>query len=238
MPPRPRFDRRAPVRELPNINDRISYPNLRVVDADGSQLGVISRERALEVALDRELDLVLVSEKADPPVCRIMDYGKYKFEQEKKAKEAKKKSHQTEVKEVKMRYKIDSHDYQVRIGQAVRFLRAGDKVKCTVIFRGREIQHTALAEQLLMRMAKDLEDSCEIQQPPKREGRNMIMFLSPRKQASGAKSPPQPPRSVASTPAPTAEAGSATPRAQRVAAAAAVGSEASSPAAPGANDPA
>jgi translation initiation factor IF-3 len=190
MPPRPRFDRRAPVRELPNINDRISYPNLRVVDADGSQLGVISRERALEVALDRELDLVLVSEKADPPVCRIMDYGKYKFEQEKKAKEAKKKSHQTEVKEVKMRYKIDSHDYQVRIGQAVRFLRAGDKVKCTVIFRGREIQHTALAEQLLMRMAKDLEDSCEIQQPPKREGRNMIMFLSPRKQSPGAKATP------------------------------------------------
>ena len=84
MPPRPRFDRRAPVRELPNINDRISYPNLRVVDADGSQLGVISREAALEVAKDRELDLVLVSEKADPPVCRIMDYGKYKFEQEKK----------------------------------------------------------------------------------------------------------------------------------------------------------
>jgi translation initiation factor IF-3 len=173
------------VRELPNINDRISYPNLRVVDADGSQLGVITREAALEVARDRELDLVLVSEKADPPVCRIMDYGKYKFEQEKKAKEAKKKSHQTEVKEVKMRYKIDLHDYQVRIGQAVRFLKSGDKVKCTVIFRGREIQHTALAEQLLYRMAKDLEENAEIQQPPKREGRNMIMFLSPRKQAAG-----------------------------------------------------
>ncbi|KAF0653450.1 translation initiation factor IF-3 [Cyanobium sp. Copco_Reservoir_LC18] len=173
------------MRELPNINDRISYPNLRVVDADGSQLGVITREAALEVARDRELDLVLVSEKADPPVCRIMDYGKYKFEQEKKAKEAKKKSHQTEVKEVKMRYKIDSHDYQVRIGQAVRFLKSGDKVKCTVIFRGREIQHTALAEQLLYRMAKDLEENAEIQQPPKREGRNMIMFLSPRKQAAG-----------------------------------------------------
>jgi translation initiation factor IF-3 len=114
-----------------------------------------------------------------------MDYGKYKFEQEKKAKEAKKKSHQTEVKEVKMRYKIDSHDYQVRIGQAVRFLKSGDKVKCTVIFRGREIQHTALAEVLLLRMAKDLEENAEIQQHPKREGRNMIMFLSPRKQAVG-----------------------------------------------------
>jgi translation initiation factor IF-3 len=202
MPPRPRFDRRAPVRELPNINERIAYPQLRVVDADGSQLGVITREAALEVAKDRELDLVLVSEKADPPVCRIMDYGKYKFEQEKKAKEAKKKSHQTEVKEVKMRYKIDQHDYDVRIGQASRFLKSGDKVKCTVIFRGREIQHTALAEVLLMRMAKDLEEAAEIQQPPKREGRNMIMFLSPRKAAvvtkgSGAK----PSRTKADAPA-------------------------------------
>ena len=181
MPPRPRFDRRAPERELPNINERISYQSLRVVDSDGTQLGVISREEALEVAKDRELDLVLVSEKATPPVCRIMNYGKFKFEQEKKAKEAKKKSHQTEVKEVKMRYKIDQHDYQVRISQATRFLKAGDKVKCTVIFRGREIQHTALAETLLRRMAKDLEEKAEVQQSPKREGRNMIMFLTPRK---------------------------------------------------------
>merc|ERR1711939_446083 len=157
----------------------------------------------------RELDLVLVSEKADPPVCRIMDYGKFKFEQEKKAKEAKKKSHQTEVKEVKMRYKIDAHDYQVRIGQAVRFLKGGDKVKCTVIFRGREIQHTALAEKLLRRMAKDLEEKAEIQQAPKREGRNMIMFLTPRKtplvkkeekeaaQAKAVRTIPAPPRPTA-----------------------------------------
>ena len=181
MPPRPRFDRRAPVRELPNINERIKYPQLRVVDSDGKQLGVIDRIKALEIAGQRELDLVLVSEKANPPVCRIMDYGKYKFEQEKKAKEARKKSHQTEVKEVKMRYKIDKHDYDVRIGQAVKFLKAGDKVKCTVIFRGREIQHSNLAETLLLKMANDLEEQSEVQQQPKREGRNMIMFLSPRK---------------------------------------------------------
>ena len=181
MPPRPRFDRRAPVRELPNINERIKYPQLRVVDSDGKQLGVIDRIKALEIAIQRELDLVLVSEKANPPVCRIMDYGKYKFEQEKKAKEARKKSHQTEVKEVKMRYKIDKHDYDVRIGQAVRFLKSGDKVKCTVIFRGREIQHSNLAETLLLKMANDLEEQSEVQQKPKREGRNMIMFLSPRK---------------------------------------------------------
>ena len=181
MPPRPRFDRRAPVRELPNINERINYPELRVVDSDGQQLGVIDRIKALEIASKRELDLVLVSEKANPPVCRIMDYGKYKFEQEKKAKEARKKSHQTEVKEVKMRYKIDKHDYDVRIGQALRFLKSGDKVKCTVIFRGREIQHSNLAETLLLKMANDLEEQSEVQQSPKREGRNMIMFLSPRK---------------------------------------------------------
>ncbi len=181
MPPRPRFDRRAPVRELPNINERIKYPQLRVVDSDGKQLGVIDRLKALEIAAQRELDLVLVSEKANPPVCRIMDYGKYKFEQEKKAKEARKKSHQTEVKEVKMRYKIDTHDYEVRIGQASRFLKSGDKVKCTVIFRGREIQHSNLAETLLLKMASDLEEQSEVQQKPKREGRNMIMFLSPRK---------------------------------------------------------
>jgi len=181
MPPRPRFDRRAPVRELPNINERIKYPQLRVVDSDGKQLGIIDRLEALEIASQRELDLVLVSEKANPPVCRIMDYGKYKFEQEKKAKEARKKSHQTEVKEVKMRYKIDKHDYDVRIGQASRFLKSGDKVKCTVIFRGREIQHSNLAETLLLKMANDLEEQSEVQQKPKREGRNMIMFLSPRK---------------------------------------------------------
>ena len=181
MPPRPRFDRRAPVRELPNINERINYPQLRVVDSDGKQLGVIDRLKALEIASQRELDLVLVSEKANPPVCRIMDYGKYKFEQEKKAKEARKKSHQTEVKEVKMRYKIDKHDYDVRIGQATKFLKSGDKVKCTVMFRGREIQHSNLAETLLLRMANDLEEQSEVQQKPKREGRNMIMFLSPRK---------------------------------------------------------
>jgi len=181
MPPRPRFDRRAPVRELPNINERIKYPQLRVVDSDGKQLGVIDRLKALEIASQRELDLVLVSEKANPPVCRIMDYGKYKFEQEKKAKEARKKSHQTEVKEVKMRYKIDKHDYDVRIGQATRFLKSGDKVKCTEFFRGREIQHSNLAETLLLKMANDLEEQSEVQQKPKREGRNMIMFLSPRK---------------------------------------------------------
>jgi translation initiation factor IF-3 len=110
-----------------------------------------------------------------------MDYGKYKFEQEKKAREAKKKQHTSDVKEVKMRYKIDEHDYQVRVRSAERFLKSGDKVKATITFKGREIQHAHLAEELLNRMAKDLEGVAELQQAPKKEGRNMMMMLSPKK---------------------------------------------------------
>ncbi|MFN9175205.1 MAG: translation initiation factor IF-3, partial [Synechocystis sp.] len=173
--------KRKPHRALPKINERIRFPEIRVIDSDGAQLGIITPNEAMDIADERELDLVLVRETADPPVCRIMDYGKYKFEQEKKAREAKKKQHTADVKEVKMRYKIDEHDYQVRVTQAKRFLKAGDKVKATVNFRGREIQHAHLAESLLKRMATDLETFADIQQAPKREGRNMMMFLSPKK---------------------------------------------------------
>ncbi|HEY9650808.1 MAG TPA: translation initiation factor IF-3 [Coleofasciculaceae cyanobacterium] len=168
-------------RDLPQINERIRFPKIRVIDTDGEQLGIISPQEALRIAEEKELDLVLVSDKADPPVCRIMDYGKYKFEQEKKAREARKKQHTADVKEVKMRYKIEDHDYQVRVNQAVRFLKDGDKVKATITFRGREIQHSDLAESLLKRMATDLQEIAEVQQAPKREGRNMMMLLSPKK---------------------------------------------------------
>lgn len=175
------IDKRRNTRDLPQINERIRFPEIRVIDSDGSQLGIITPAEALRVAEEKELDLVLVSETANPPVCRIMDYGKYKFEQEKKAREAKKKQHTADIKEVKMRYKIDEHDYNVRVNQAQRFLKAGDKVKATITFRGREIQHSNLAEELLARMAKDLEDVAEVQQAPKKEGRNMMMMLSPKK---------------------------------------------------------
>lgn len=168
-------------RDLPQINERIRFPKIRVIDTDGEQLGVITPKEALQIAEQKELDLVLVSDKADPPVCRIMDYGKYKFEQEKKAREAKKKQHTADVKEVKMRYKIEDHDYNVRVNQAQRFLKSGDKVKATITFRGREIQHTDLAEDLLKRMADDLQEIAEVQQAPKKEGRNMMMLLSPKK---------------------------------------------------------
>jgi translation initiation factor IF-3 len=175
------IDKRRTTRDLPQINERIRFPEIRVIDSDGSQLGIITPAEALRVAEEKELDLVLVSETANPPVCRIMDYGKYKFEQEKKAREAKKKQHTADIKEVKMRYKIDEHDYNVRVNQAQRFLKAGDKVKATITFRGREIQHSNLAEELLARMAKDLQDVAEVQQAPKKEGRNMMMMLSPKK---------------------------------------------------------
>ncbi len=168
-------------RDLPQINERIRFPKIRAIDTDGTQLGIISPQEALRIAEEKELDLVLVSDKADPPVCRIMDYGKYKFEQEKKAREARKKQHTADVKEVKMRYKIEEHDYQVRVNQAVRFLEDGDKVKATITFRGREIQHSDLAEELLKRMAPDLAELAEVQQAPKREGRNMMILLSPKK---------------------------------------------------------
>ncbi|WGV23902.1 translation initiation factor IF-3 [Halotia branconii] len=168
-------------RDLPQINERIRFPKIRVIDTDGAQLGIMVPQEALQLAEEKDLDLVLLSDKADPPVCRIMDYGKYKFEQEKKAREARKKQHTADVKEVKMRYKIEEHDYNVRVKQAERFLKDGDKVKATVMFRGREIQHSDLAEHLLKRMATDLEPFGEVQQAPKKEGRNMMMLISPKK---------------------------------------------------------
>ena len=172
---------KKPNRDIPVINERIRFPKVRVIDSDGSQLGIMSSREALQMAEEKELDLVMVSDKADPPVCKIVDYGKHKFEQEKKAKEAKKKQHTVDVKEVKMRYKIEEHDYNVRINQAERFLKAGDKVKATIMFRGREIQHSDLAEELLKRMATDLQELAEVQQAPKKEGRNMMMLLAPKK---------------------------------------------------------
>jgi translation initiation factor IF-3 len=172
---------KRPNRDMPMINERIRFPKVRLLDSDSSQVGIMSSREALQLAEERELDLVLMSDKADPPVCKIIDYGKHKFEQEKKAKEAKKKQHTVDVKEVKMRYKIEKHDYDVRISQAERFIKAGDKVKAVITFRGREIQHSDLAETVLKRMVNDLKEIAEVQQMPKKEGRNMTMLLAPKK---------------------------------------------------------
>ena len=170
-------------RNLTQVNEKIRVPKIRAVDADGQQLGILETTEALRMAEEKGLDLVMVSDKADPPVCRIVDYGKYLFEQKKKKKvqDAKNKLHNAEVKEVKMRYKIEEHDYNVRLSHAKRFLESGDKVKATIMFRGREIQHSNLAEELLQRMATDLKELAEVQQAPKKEGRSMMMLLSPKK---------------------------------------------------------
>lgn len=167
--------------EQPIINERIKYSTIRLIDVEGNQIGIYSFDEAFKLALDSGLDLVMISNKSDPPVCRIVDYGKYRFAQEKKAKEAKKKQHNASLKEVKMRYKIEEHDYKVRVNQALRFLNAGDKVKITVTFRGREIQHSNLAIELMHKMAKDLSNAADIQQSPSRDGKHMIMILSPQK---------------------------------------------------------
>ena len=158
-----------------------------MVGADGSQVGILDTAVALQMAVDADLDLVEVAGQADPPVCRIMDYGKYKYEQAVKQKEARKKQSQIIVKEMKMRPKIDPHDYGTKKGHVVRFLKQGAKVKITIMFRGREMSHMELGRKLLDRLAEDLVDMAKIEAYPKVDGRNMTMVLSPLKEAIEAK---------------------------------------------------
>lgn len=167
--------------DLQAINEQITFPEIRLVTSDGLQAGIVPINNALELAQNEGLDLVLINGKSNPPVCRIINYGKYKFSKDKKAKEAKKKQHLTTVKEVKMRYKIEEHDYKVRLNQAMRFLKDNDKVKVTITFRGREAQHTDLAISLLYKMAKDLENTADIQQLPSKDGKNIVMILTPKR---------------------------------------------------------
>lgn len=173
-------------RQSDPINERIRFPEIRVIDPEGNQLGIMTPQEALQIAEEKGLDLVLLTDKANPPVCRIIDYGKYKYEKQKEEREAEKNQHKAEVKELKMRYTIEEHDYQVRINQAERFLKAGDKVKATITFKGRENQHSDLGENLLKKMAMDLQDLAEVQQAPKKEGRRMMMLLSPKSPRSKA----------------------------------------------------
>nr|YP_010851588.1 Translation initiation factor 3 [Echinothamnion hystrix]WGH14578.1 Translation initiation factor 3 [Echinothamnion hystrix] len=163
------------------VNESINYPQVRLIDYLGKQLGICSSKEAMSIASNQGLDLVMISDKSNPPVCKIIDYGKYKFSQEKKAKEAKKKQHNAAIKEVKMRYKIENHDYQVRLNQALKFLQSGDKVKTTITFRGREVQHLNLAIELLNKMAQDLKEISIVQQIPIKDGKNITMILAPTK---------------------------------------------------------
>ncbi len=163
------------------MNERIRATEVRLIDDEGVNHGVIATSEALKMAYAKDLDLVIMNATQAPPVAKIMNYGKYKYEQEKKAKEAKKKQHTVEIKEVKIRYKIDTHDYQVRIKNIQKFLSQGNKVKIAVMLRGREMQHTDLAFDLLNRFVQDLaETGAVIEKKPQVEGRNVTLYLSPQ----------------------------------------------------------
>jgi translation initiation factor IF-3 len=154
---------------------------VRLVGADGEQIGVIDTREALRQARDLDLDLVEVAPQADPPVCRIMDYGKFKYERDVRQKEARKKQSRTGLKEIKFRPKIDPHDYATKKGHVARFLKGGNKVKVTIMFRGREMAHTDLGRKILDRLVADLGETIVVESFPKQEGRNMIMVIGPNK---------------------------------------------------------
>jgi translation initiation factor IF-3 len=154
---------------------------VRLVGPDGDQIGVVATQEALRMAREVDLDLVEVAPQANPPVCRIMDYGKFKYERDIRQKEARKKQSRTELKEIKFRPKIDAHDYGTKKGHVERFLRGGHKVKVTIMFRGREMTHTELGRKILDRLVGDLGEMVTVESMPKQEGRNMIMVISPNK---------------------------------------------------------
>jgi translation initiation factor IF-3 len=165
------------------INEHIRVPRVRLVDEDGSQIGVKATDEAREYAYAKGLDLVEVAAQADPPVARVMDYGKYRYEQEQKAKLARKHQQQINVKEIKLRPKIGIHDYETKKGHVVRFLHQRAKVKVTIMFRGRENLHPERGRDLLMRLAGELKEIATVESPPLLDGRNMVMLLGPTKNA-------------------------------------------------------
>lgn len=173
--------RNAPTGDDRRINEAINAREVRLIDEDGEQVGIVPLDEALERASSVELDLVEIDPNAQPPVCRIMDYGKHRFEQAKRQQAARKKQRQIQVKEVKFRPGTDEGDYQIKLRNVQRFLEDGDKAKITLRFRGREMAHQELGLQLLKRVEEDLGDLCVVDQRPRLEGRQMVMMLSPRK---------------------------------------------------------
>ena len=169
-----------PVQDGPRINGAIRVPKVRCIDPDGNQLGIIDTRDAIEKAGDFGLDLVEVQPNAEPPVCKILDYGKYKYEAQKRANEARKKQKTIEVKEIKFRPNIDEHDYQVKMRNVTKFLNGGDKVKVTLRFRGREMAHQELGANVLARVREETEELAKVEAMPKMEGRQMVMVLAPR----------------------------------------------------------
>jgi translation initiation factor IF-3 len=179
--PRRRFEPERPVVQQARINDAIRVPRVRLIGEDGEQLGIKTTDEAREYAYGKNLDLVEVAAQADPPVARVMDYGKYRYELEQKAKAARKNQSQIHVKEIKFRPKIGVHDYETKKGHVVRFLNKRAKVKVTIMFRGREQSHPERGRDLLMRLAEDVKDLGEIESPPIQDGRNMVMVLAPHR---------------------------------------------------------
>ncbi|PYG34669.1 translation initiation factor IF-3 [Pelagimonas varians] len=161
------------------MNDRIRTPEIRLIGAEGENVGVVTPSRAMEMAEQAGLDLVEISPNANPPVCKIMDYGKFKYEQQKRESEARKKQKTIEVKEVKFRPGTDTHDYDVKMRNVFKFLEGGDKVKVTLRFRGREMAHQQLGRELLERVAGDVKELGKIENMPKMEGRQMVMMIGP-----------------------------------------------------------
>ena len=171
----------------PRINERIRVPEVRLVGAAGEQIGIVGIEDALRLAMEADLDLVEVAPEAKPPVCKIMDYGKFKYEAAVKAREARKNQVNTVIKEMKLRPKIDQHDYETKKGHIERFLSQGDKVKITIMFRGREQSRPELGYKLLQKLATDIGESAVIESSPLQDGRNMTMVLAPARKTSGSK---------------------------------------------------
>lgn len=169
------------------INEEIRIREVRVTSATGEQLGIMLTREALELAESQHLDLVEVAPKARPPVCRIMDYGKFRYEQQKRDKEARKKQKVITMKEVKLRPNIEQHDFEVKLKNAIRFIQDENKVKVTIMFRGRELSHPELGRAVLDRVAEQLRDLVTVERTPKLEGKNMTMVLSPRPQKPGKK---------------------------------------------------
>jgi len=169
------------IADIVRINEKIRADSVRLIGPDGEQVGIVGVPEALNYADRLNLDLVEVAPMANPPVCKVMDYGKYKYEQEQKAKEARRRQTTISIKEIKLRPKIDDHDFDTKKGHVERFLRKGDKVKLTIMFRGRELVHPHLGERLLRRMAEDLAEIGEIESEPNLDGRNMVMMLAPRR---------------------------------------------------------
>ena len=170
-------------RDSTRINDAIRVPRVRLIDSDGAQLGIKSTDEARDYAYGKNLDLVEVAAQADPPVAKVMDYGKYKYEQEQKAKQARKHQSQIQVKEIKFRPKIGEHDYNTKKGHVERFLNQRAKVKVTIMFRGRETTHPERGRDLLLRLAEDVKEIGQIESQPLLDGRNMVMLLGPTKNA-------------------------------------------------------